>query len=260
MADVLSELVDAGTGGSSASFLDQVPASPDARNEEFGGSFPGSFTAAGSWSAGGFDVYTDTGVLTTVRYDWNSGRPGWLLTQPGRSSGGSNYLHKAITVETNMQIWIHAQFNIKINVGGECSVVAIVLGQTSAGVLDVNNAVYISIRQNASNQYSHRVEKFIAGVYTNAGDSSPAPAQQATTPVYLLLQKTGTSYYLWYAGASGEWISGTTSTTAAITPDRVGLFIQNACASGGSPVAGPPLMNIDFMRFRGNTVGLPGVF
>lgn len=250
----------AGIGGGSS--LDSTPASPDSRDEEFNGAAFGAWTASGQtasgWLANAFDLYTDS-TANGVRYDWNTGRTSWLLMQPLRNSK-AYWIHKAVTWGSVDQVYAKVcQFDPQAAGGTDRAIVAVMISQTSAGDVDLNNRVIVSARVNNSRQIEYRMEKLVASVYTSvASISGGASGGLVGIAPYLFIQKNGNTYTAAIATADGQWLS-LGSTTAAITPDRVSVVGQNASASApDGPWLGPPPCGIDFIRFRASTLLLPG--
>ena len=166
-------------------------------------------------------------------------RKGWLLFQPDGSAYYSKVLASALTTGL-----IYAKFSMDSNAGVGTNRFALMLGQSVAGNLDVNNAVSLMLaRTGGSNTWMIIAEQRLGGisttVYSATLDSFVQPIDR------MQIYRDGTTYRF-AVGSEAGGFKDLGSTVNAISPDRVGVV--------GIAVGGPsPVFGIDYIRRKDGT-------
>lgn len=168
-----------------------------------------------------------------VRYSQTL-RTGWLLFQPDAAA----YLSKALLTPMS-QGAVYCKFSMDANAGVGPDAFVLLLCQTSAGNLDINNCVTISLqRATADFTWTVKAEKRVAGVattvYTKTLDSLVQPFDRMQ-----ITRDAGN--FAFYIGSEAGGMKSLGTTAAAIAPDRIGI--------AGSNTGGPsPIYGVDYVR------------
>lgn len=222
-----------GMGGGFGPDLLPTPATTD--DDEFNG-----LTLSSAWQLLGATVQVgdpQRGVSivgpNVVRQSL-SVRNGWFMFQPDVAAYYSKLLATSLT--TGM---VYVKFSMDSNAGVGPDVFALLLGQSTAGNLDIDNAVSVSLgRAVGSNTWTLKAEKRVAAVsttvYTATLDSFVQPFDR------MQIYRNGTTF-AFFVGSEAGGFKALGSTTAALAPDRM--------AFGGSATGGPsPVFGLDYVR------------
>lgn len=230
-----------GLGGMGGGFgPDLLPTPANADDDEFNG-----LTLSPAWqllaatAQAGEPQRGATIVGPNVVRQSVTARTGWLLFQPDASAYYSKLLASALTTGL-----IYAKFSMDSNAGAGTNGFALLLGQSAAGNLDVNNAVSLTLaRTGGSNTWMITAEQRVGGisttVYSATLDSFVQPIDR------MQIYRDGTTYRF-AVGSEAGGFKDLGSTVNAISPDRVGV--------AGVAVGGPsPVFGIDYIRRQDGT-------
>ena len=225
-----------GFGGMGGGFgPDLLPTPANADDDEFNG-----LTLSSAWQLLGATVQAGdpqrgvTIVGPNVVRQSLSVRSGWFMFQPDVGAYYSKLLATSLT--TGM---VYAKFSMDSNAGVGPDAFALLLGQSTAGNLDIDNAVSVSLGR-AVGEATHGPSRPEArcrgqhhGLHSNARQFCAAVRPHAN-----LSQRNDIRVFV---GSEAGGFKALGSTTAALAPDRM--------AFGGFATGGPsPVFGLDYVR------------
>jgi len=228
------------------------PATADSRDEEFEGTLS-AWTLNAGMSATAPDIWSNPGA-GVIRYSVNGagpsvgGRPSHLVLQPVGDATYRVAIEKAVTFNTNDVIVFRCSSNRDQGaVANNDYSGGLLLGQTSGGALDLNNAVGLFMTETDIGAVDLQWQKTVAGVPTTATFSLLATGSRPLPEYYAIIKRSGDFYF--YASIGEAWMELGSYTATGLSVDRCGVQIANA--------AGKYIQYWDFIRFFANTGNLP---
>lgn len=165
------------------------------------------------------------------------------------------YISRAATIPTNLFMWFRCSFSYRYSISNaDDASIAFNISETDTSSIDLNNRVSHYMNEADNGTIQMQCIKEVGGlqstIVTTADRTTTGAGQRYE---FGAIQKIGTTYHFWAFTGNGQlfWMG---STTASISPDRVGVFFKNTLSSA----PGNAIISIDFIRFKESVVFLPG--
>lgn len=208
-----------------------------------------SATLDGAWTetftaSGAIDRYASFASGDSRREVHTDYRESWYTSQHPNDDT-VRYMHKAVTVPTNMFVWTRMGMSWAAtgSTGVNDSQIMLALGATDTGAPDGNNYLAIYLFNDTTTSVKVRALKIDGGASTTVY-TSPDFRETGQIFEYFGIQKLGTVYHFWAATSNGIWMYlGTATLTTAV--DRA--WFRFYCSTAANP--GNPIQQADFIRF-----------